>query len=71
MADIEILDCYTRLDIPASRVVDGLDAENIDGIVVAYYDKEGHFNLAANQANAAEILWLLESAKKRLLDLTD
>lgn len=68
MAEIHILDCVTRLDLPADRVIDAIP-KDMDDIVVVGFDADGEFYFASNKANGGDILWLIEKAKKVLMDL--
>lgn len=55
----------TRLDLPAEKILrDAID--ELDDVVIAGWDKNGDFYCAANCANGAEVLWLLEEAKRQL-----
>jgi hypothetical protein len=59
----------TRLDLSTDRVLDAVKGECSDGVVVIGYDNEGEFYFASSIANGAEVLWLLEQAKLKLLEI--
>jgi hypothetical protein len=60
----------TRLDMPANRIREAIP-EDLDEIVVIGFDKAGEFYFAANKADGAAALWLLELAKRRLFACVD
>ena len=70
MGDVIFLDNETRLDIPADRVIEAAVGELEKAIVIGW-DKEGGFYIASSVANGAEVLWLLEKAKQRLMEIGD
>jgi len=64
-------DGVTRLDIPASRVLEqALEAE-IETAVIVGWDKDGEFYFASSVAGGADVVWLMEKAKKRLLEIEE
>lgn len=71
MADIIELDMVTSLDIPPSRVLRGAREAKLTNLVVVGFDKDGDFYFAANKADGANTLWLLELAKKKILEIGD
>lgn len=68
MGDVVLLNVITRLDIPVERVLDGATNAELEEVVVIGYDKEGEFYFSSNKANGGSVLWLLEQAKKELLN---
>lgn len=68
MAEIITLDVITKLDIPVERVIDGAKKADLETAVVIGWDKDGEFYFASNKADGGEVLWLIEKAKKRLLE---
>jgi hypothetical protein len=69
MADnIEYLNVVTRIDMPAERVLKGALEAGVTDAVICGWDAEGAFYFASNKADGAEVLWLLELAKKFLLE---
>lgn len=61
----------TRLDLPPDRVMDKAKENIGDGVVVIGWDKEGGVYFASSIADGSEVLWLMEIAKKRLLEIGD
>lgn len=68
MGDVVLLNVVTRLDIPVQRVLESALKEDLEEVVVIGYDKEGEFYFASNKADRSSVLWLLEQAKKELLN---
>jgi len=68
LGDVVLLNVVTRLDIPVERVLDGATNAELEEVVVIGYDKEGEFYFSSNKANGGSVLWLLEQAKKELLN---
>lgn len=71
MGDVIELDVITRLDVPVSRVIETASSSNLESVFIAGYDEDGNYFFASSMANGAEAVWLLEMAKKRLLDIAD
>lgn len=65
--NVHYLDVVTRLDIPVERVLEQAK-DNLKDVVLVGWDKDGELYFASNKANGGEVLWLLEKAKKLLLD---
>lgn len=59
----------TRLGIPADRVMARASEAGLSAAVVLGYDADGEFYFASSYAAGPEILWLLELAKKTLLEV--
>lgn len=58
----------TRLDIDPDRVLSQA-AGKLQGVVVVGYDKDGEFYVASSYADGGDMLWALELAKKKLLEV--
>jgi hypothetical protein len=72
MADVIYPQFLTRLKKEAGRVIEALPApDEWDEIVVIGYLKNGEDYIATNIADGPDMLWLLEMAKKKLLDTAD
>ena len=71
MGEVVILDCETRLDIPADRVLDAAKEENLSVAMVIGYDPDGGLVLRTTTTKAKELVWLMELAKKLILDQFD
>ncbi len=71
MGDVVILPVVTTLDIPAERVLTGAQTAKLRGTVVIGWDEDGDFYFASSYADGGTVLWLMEQAKRRLLDVGD
>lgn len=61
----------TRHDIPATRVLEAAETVCMDTVVVIGYDDDGEFYFASSAADGGKVLWLLEMARKQLLEMGD
>lgn len=68
MAEVVVLPVVTRLDVPAERILEGAVAAGLEKAVVIGWAAGGEFYFASSLADGGEVLWLLEMAKKRLLE---
>lgn len=59
----------TTLDIAAERVLDGAMREKLSDVVVIGYTESDEFYFASSMGDVRDVLWLLEQAKKRLLEM--
>lgn len=68
MGEVVELNVVTSLNLPPERVLRKAIEANLGGIVIAGYDKSGEYYFASSIADGADVMWLLEQCKKRLLD---
>ena len=68
-AKIITLDCLTRHDITAERVLQGAIDAGLEGVVLMGYTKGGEHYFASSYANGGTCLWLLEKLKAELLSM--
>lgn len=61
----------TYLDLPTQRVLEAAKAECTDTVVVLGYDEKGDFYFSSSVADGGAVIWLLEQAKLRLLDVVE
>ena len=62
----------SRLDLPVDRVLEQAKADlDGGGVVILGSDRNGGLHFASSYADGGEVLWLLEQAKKALLDTAD
>ena len=69
MSNVTVLNTVTRLDIPVERVLSSAQEKGLESAVVIGWDADGDFYFASSVSDGAETLWLLEIAKKRLLEI--
>lgn len=60
----------TKLDIPANDVLENA-IDELDGVVLMGYDKDGYETFKSSIADGAEILWLLKRFEKKLMGIPD
>ena len=58
----------TLLDIPTERVLRKATDSELKTAVVVGWDADGDFYFASSVADGGDVLWLLELAKKKLLE---
>ena len=63
------LGCITKLDLPVDRVLESAKGK-LEGVVLLGYDNDGNSYFASTYADGGDVLWLLECAKKQLLEIT-
>ncbi len=68
MGDVHILNCVSRLDIPADRVLESAIGK-LDEVVLIGYNKDGDEYFASSVADGGTVLWLTEKMKKKLLEM--
>lgn len=65
------LPVVTRLNIPVDRILTKAMECGLETAVVIGYDESGDFYFSSSEPDGAEVLWLLEYAKKRLFEASD
>ena len=70
MGEVVLMGGVTRLDLPPERVLEAAITVGLTDAIVIGWDKEGELYFASSIAGGADVLWLLEKAKKELLDIT-
>lgn len=58
----------TKLDLPPDRILDAAKGQ-MQGVVLLGWDEDGELYFASTYADGGEVLWLLEKAKQRLLEI--
>lgn len=59
----------TSLDLPTDRVLDEAKGHCADGVVVLGFDDDGELYFASSIADGGSVVWLMEMAKKALLEV--
>lgn len=65
------LPVITTLDIPPPRILAKAAGAGLESVVVVGFDRDGDFYFASSKSDGSDVLWLLELAKKKLLELGD
>lgn len=71
MSNVIPLGNITRLDIPTDRVLDAAKGKCSTGVVVLGFDDDNSFYFASSVADGGTVIWLLEMAKKKLLEVSN
>jgi basic membrane lipoprotein Med (substrate-binding protein (PBP1-ABC) superfamily) len=68
MGQVILYSGITRLDLPIEQVLD-MAKDNLNGgVIILGYDKSGEYYFASSFADGGEVLLLLQSAIKMLLE---
>lgn len=59
----------TKLDLPPDRILENMIGTDIDGVVLVGYRKDGSEFFCSSYADGGTVLWLLESCKKKLMEV--
>lgn len=70
MGEVVELDVVTTLDIDPDRVLNKAIGE-LDRVVVVGFTKDGSEYFASSVADGAEVTWMLERAKYKLMKIVD
>lgn len=65
------LDVPTLIDLPAKRILTAAIKVDLQEAIVAGYDKNGEFYFAATKSSLPDVLFMLEFAKKRTMEMAD
>ncbi len=60
----------TSLDTPPPRVLAKAARAKLESCVVVGFKEDGDFYFASSNADGGDVLWLLELAKKKLLEVS-
>ena len=72
MADNVIpLGTITKLNLPTDRVLENAKGECTEGVVILGWDNEGELYFASSIADGGTVMWLMELAKLRLLNIAE
>lgn len=64
---VSTLPVVTTLDLDSNRVLQSALDAGVTSAVVMGYDKDGQFYFASSKADGGDVLWLIETAKLKLL----
>ena len=70
MSKVIQLDTITYLDLPPDRVLQNTIGE-LDSVVLMGYDKDGEEYFTSSISDGADVLWLLERCKLKLLTVME
>jgi hypothetical protein len=69
MGEVVELPVITRLDIPPERTLNAALKKGLAEVVVIGFDQDGDFYFASSKSDGGGVIWLLEMAKKKLLEV--
>lgn len=69
--NVVVLETVTTISLPVERVIAGATAANLTSVIVVGYDEAGEFYFASSAPDGPNVLWDLEMAKKKLLEVAD
>jgi hypothetical protein len=61
----------TPFDLPADRVLADATARGLKSVVVIGYEEDGGEFFASSIADGADVLWLLERTKHKLMKIVE
>lgn len=65
------LNVVTSLPVPSEKLLAKALENGVTNVVILGYDPAGDFYFASSDADGGDVLWLLEIAKKRLLETAE
>lgn len=70
MTDGNVIDLgvITTLDLNPDRVLEAAK-ERLEYVVIVGFDKDGDFYFASSRSDGGDCIWVLEMAKKQLLEV--
>lgn len=70
MGDLVIWHGVTKLDLPPDRLLD-MAKGKLESVVLIGFDKDGELYFASSKADGGDVLWFMELAKKKLLEVCE
>ena len=67
--NVTVLPVITKLPIPVERVIDGARDATLQSVTVIGETPDGKFYFASSIPDGPNVLWALEQAKNRLLNV--
>jgi len=71
MSNIVIFNGITSLDYEPEQILNAAIEKGLSQAVVIGYDEDGEFYFSSSLADGGDVIWLLEMAKKKLLEIVD
>lgn len=69
LAPVTVLETVTTHSLPVERVLNAVVAANLRSVIVIGYDEAGDFYFASSEASGASVMWDMEVAKKKLMEV--
>jgi hypothetical protein len=70
LAQLVVLPVITSLNLPTERLLQAAMDHKLGSVVIIGYDTDGEFYFASSEASGPSVLWDLEMAKKKLLEVS-
>lgn len=67
--NVTVLETVTSHKIQVDRVLNAALAADLTSVIVIGYDPDGNFYFSSTDPSGGSVIWDLEVAKKKLLDL--
>ena len=67
--NVTVLPVVTSLDIPCERLLTAALESTLQRVVIIGTDANGEFYFASSMADGGDVLWWLEIAKRKLLEI--
>lgn len=71
MAEVIVGNFITRLELPVERVINGAVEADLASVVILGVTKDGYEYFASSSPDGANVLWALERAKHKLMQIID
>ncbi len=68
---VTVLPVVTSLDVPCERLLNAALESTLQRVIIMGTDAEGEFYFASSMADGGDVLWWLEIAKKKLLEIAE
>ena len=71
MGEVVLGDFITRLDVPPDRVIEGAVEASLKSVIIIGYTEGGDEYFASSVADGGTVMFLMERAKFKLLNIVD
>lgn len=69
MADVVNLETVTTLDLPPNRILEAAKDKGLQMAIVIGLDADGDFYFASSDPDGGNVLWQLEMARVKLIEV--
>lgn len=71
MTNIIDLPVTTTLDLPPEKIITRAEQESFENVIIIGWLDDGSFYFSSSAADGGDVLYLLELAKKKLMEIGD
>ena len=68
---VTILPVETTLDVPCERLLSAALESTLQRVIIIGTDADGQFYFASSMADGGDVLWWIEIAKKKLMEIAE